>query len=156
MKIRIVKILVLNVLVTFVVPSGFSATMHAYDDAYNPTTMRGTSGLSYNSNNQRSATGYTYDGNGNPTTYKSDSAWYDNANRLTAYEPYHTGTNSYFNVGYSYCGDGLMGQREKYVYVYSGNTWVSVDSQPTHIYNLDGHPVYETNGETESIILELS
>jgi hypothetical protein len=56
---------------------------HAYDLAGNPTTLRGTSGITYNANNQRD--GYTYDGNGNPTAYKGKTLAYDVENRLSNY-----------------------------------------------------------------------
>ena len=109
----------------------------------------GTNSIAYNSDNQRTNTGkFAYDGNGNATTFKGDSAYYDYANRLTVYKPAHTGNDPYFNVGYAYCGDGLMGKRAKTVYVLSGGNWVPSAGNPTYIYNLDGHPSVE---HTESI-----
>ena len=56
---------------------------NVFDGAGNPTTLRGTSGLSYNADNQLSTD--TFDGNGSPTTYKSVTATYDSDDQLTSY-----------------------------------------------------------------------
>jgi RHS repeat-associated protein len=56
----------------------------AYDGAENPTTFRGVSGKTYNSNNQNSGSGYAFDGDGNPTTYSGSSFVFDAENRLTS------------------------------------------------------------------------
>jgi RHS repeat-associated protein len=56
----------------------------AFDGAENPTTFRGTSGKTYNSDSQQTGAGFAYDGNGNPTTYKGTSLTFDVENRLTS------------------------------------------------------------------------
>ena len=67
-----------------------------YDAAGNPTTFAGTSGQSFNSDNQNAAN--TYDGNGNPTTYGSATCAYDEENRATS-------LGTALTAGYD--GDGL-------------------------------------------------
>ena len=67
-----------------------------YDSAGNPTTFTGTSGQSFNSDNQNAAN--TYDGDGNPTTYGSASCAYDEENRATS-------LGTALTAGYD--GDGL-------------------------------------------------
>jgi len=56
----------------------------AYDSAENPTTFRGVSGKTYNSDNQNSSGSYVFDGDGNPTTYSGSSMVFDVENRLTS------------------------------------------------------------------------
>ena len=56
---------------------------NVFDGAGNPTTLRGTSGLGYNADNQISTD--TFDGSGNPSTYKSTTTAYDSDSELTAY-----------------------------------------------------------------------
>lgn len=73
-----------------------------FDSASNPTTIRSSSGKTYNSNNQRSNTGYSYDGNGNPTTYAGTSFAYDLESRLTS-------IGSTWSAGYR--PDGLRGSK---------------------------------------------
>jgi hypothetical protein len=75
----------------------------AYDAAFNPTTFRGTSGLTYNDDNQRNATGYAFDGNGNPTSYGGATLAFDAENRMTQY-----GTALYCG----YTGDGLRAWKD--------------------------------------------
>jgi len=56
----------------------------AYDQAENPTTLRGTGPASFNLDNQNTATGNGYDGEGNPTTYKGSAFSFDTEDRLTS------------------------------------------------------------------------
>jgi len=61
-------------------------SQQVYDNAFNPTTLRSTAGLTYNADNQR--TGDTYDGNGNPTSYSGTTLAYNS-------EHYQDSLNSY-------------------------------------------------------------
>lgn len=82
----------------------------AYDAAGNPTTFKGTSGITYNSNNQVSNNGgFAYDGNGNPTTHHGYSLTYDPENRLTRFRPPAQGPD---NLTMGYTGDGLRAWKE--------------------------------------------
>ena len=89
--------------------------VNAYDTAGNPTTLRGSSMASYNSDNQTTASSYGYDGNGNPTTYNSNSLSFDAENRMTAF-------GSAMTAGYT--GDSLRawktGSSGTTYYLYNG------------------------------------
>ena len=63
--------------------NGGYSEANVFDGAGNPTTLRGTSGLGYNADNQLSTD--SFDGNGSPTTYKSVTATYDSDDQLTSY-----------------------------------------------------------------------
>jgi RHS repeat-associated protein len=80
----------------------------AYDAAFNPTTFRGTSGLTYNDDNQRNAAGYGFDGNGNATTYATYGLTFDAENRLTEYKT--SGETVLLTAGYT--GDGLRAWKD--------------------------------------------
>lgn len=77
--------------------SGYTEN-NVFDAFGNPTTFRGTSGQTFNSDNQRTGTGYEHDANGNPTTHRGNDANYDSNDRLTSY-------GSLFEAGYR--ADGL-------------------------------------------------
>lgn len=65
---------------------GYADSNFAYDDAFNPTTLRSVGNIPYNTNNQRTGSQtYVYDGNGNPTTYKGATLTFDVENRMTAF-----------------------------------------------------------------------
>jgi RHS repeat-associated protein len=107
----------------------------AYDDAGNPTTLRGVSSIPYNRNNQRTGSEtYTYDGNGNPITYKGTALTFDVENRMTAYGSAMTagydgvglrawktagGTTTYF----LYDGTNLLCELNASGTVLATNTW---------------------------------
>jgi RHS repeat-associated protein len=57
----------------------------AYDNAENPTTLRGAAVPAANADNQISTSSSVYDGAGNPTTYAGNSLTFDTENRMTAY-----------------------------------------------------------------------
>jgi RHS repeat-associated protein len=106
-----------------------------YDSAGNPTTLRGTGSIPYNTDNQRTGTQtYVYDGNGNATTYKGTTLTFDVANRMTAYgnaltEGYNgnglrawktaSGTTTY----YLYDGTDLLCEMNASGNVTATNTW---------------------------------
>jgi hypothetical protein len=65
--------------------SGYTKT-YTYDGAFNPVTLRSSSTLPYNGDNQRTGPEtYIYDGNGNQTTYKGVEVTFDYENHLTRY-----------------------------------------------------------------------
>ncbi|HEY3283543.1 MAG TPA: hypothetical protein VGN26_14845, partial [Armatimonadota bacterium] len=94
---------------------------YAYDTGWNPTTLRSTSGLTYNQANQRTSTGYQYDTRGNLTQYPADgitrSLTYDAYNHLTSYGTLLTAT---------YRGDDLRASKSTAngttYFVYDGTT----------------------------------
>jgi len=102
--------------------TGGSTQTHAYDTAGNATTIRGASGYTYNSDNQRTASGLAYDGNGSPTSY-GPAMTFDPAKRLTSF-------GSSFSYGYR--PDNLR-------------AWKQVGSSRTYFLYDGSQPVAELN-----------
>ncbi|MGI8922788.1 MAG: RHS repeat-associated core domain-containing protein [Fimbriimonadales bacterium] len=75
----------------------------AYDDSFNPTTWKNSSGLTYNSNNQQNAGNLAYDNNGNPTNYFGTMCAFDPENRMTSF-------GAAMSAGYR--GDGLRAWKQ--------------------------------------------
>ncbi len=98
---------------------GYADRNFAYDDAFNPTTLRSTGSIPYNTNNQRTGSQtYVYDGNGNPTTYKGTTLTYDVENRLTAH-------GSAMYAGYN--GNGLRSWKDNDNTAGNGRTYFLYD-----------------------------
>lgn len=92
-----------------------------YDASGNPTTIRNSSGNTFNSSDQVTNPGFVYDGNGNPTTYNGTGITFDVQNRLTQY-------GNVMTAGYR--GDNLRAWKQ----TVAGRTYFLYD---------DTHPVCE-------------
>jgi RHS repeat-associated protein len=103
--------------------SGYTNSF-TYDAAENATTLRSTSGLTYNSDNQRLSSNTAYDGNGNPTTYGGHSLAFDPEDRMTSYS---TSGTAVLQAGYS--AGGLRSWKQSggatTYYLYDGATPVA-------------------------------